>query len=310
MKTVHRQFGIFGNTAKPEIARVTHQLVSFLRKKKISFFVHDELAKWVNSIYSARFVSKADMSDKNFLPQKCEVIIVLGGDGTMLQAARLTGRYGKPILGVNVGKLGFLAEISTKDMDHCILDMLKGDYRVEERMVLEAQNLSDKKHFYGLNDIVIDKGTTSRVISIETHVDDDYLTTYTADGIILNTPTGSTGYSLSTGGPIVVPPTQVITINPIAPHTLTARPVIVPDSSVIRVIVHTDARHVRLTSDGQEDRLYTTPTEFIIKKAPYTVKLVKRTKGSFYDTLRKKLLWGRDPRVRGDHKYSILFEKR
>jgi NAD+ kinase len=187
-------------------------------------------------------------------------------------------------------------------MERCILELLDCNYLVEERTVLEAQTLSSKKPFYGLNDIVIDKGAFFRVISIETYVDNDYLNTYTADGIIFTTPTGSTGYSLSTGGPIVVPQARVITINPIAPHMLTARPVVVPDSCTIRVIVNTDSGKVHLTADGQDDRTYKTPTEFIIKRAPYTVKLIKRMKGSFYDTLRKKLLWGRDPRFRQAHK--------
>jgi NAD+ kinase len=302
MKTPFVTFGIFGNTAKPETAVVTMQLLALLRKNKVSYVIHDELGRWMNSLRGFPKIPKQSMRATAQMPHESDVIIALGGDGTMLRTARVIGRYGKPILGVNIGKLGFLAEISPHEVERTILELLDCDYIVEERAVLEAQSTSDKKCFYGLNDIVIDKGSFFRVISIETYVDNDYLNTYTADGIILTAPTGSTGYSLSTGGPIVAPQARVITINPIAPHMLTARPVVIPDSSTVRIIVQTDSRKVHLTADGQEDRLFKTPAEFIIKKAPYTVKLVKRMKSTFYDTLRKKLLWGKDPRVKQGHK--------
>ena len=292
------KFGIFGNIAKPAIAEATLLLLSLLRKKKVPFILHDELGKWLNALHASKSVPRGDMCKKENLAQHCEILIALGGDGTMLQAARIMGRQGKPILGVNIGKLGFLAEISTDHLEQSVNDILRGRFVVEERMVLESRSVSTNRHFYGLNDIVIDKGSSSRVISIETYVDEEYLTTYTADGIIVNTPTGSTAYSLATGGPIVVPRTKVITINPIAPHALTARPMIVPDASMIRMVVTADFQKVRLTADGQEEQLFKSPAEFVIKKAPYTIKLVKSLRGSFYDTLRKKLLWGRDLRVK------------
>ena len=228
------------------------------------------------------------------------MVISLGGDGTMLAAARIVGKHGTPILGVNLGKLGFLAEVSVDELQECLNDILKGNYFVEERMALEAKSSKDEKLYYALNEVVVDKGASSRVIDLETYVNNDYLVTYAADGIILNTPTGSTAYSLASGGPIVAPQAKVITINPIAPHTLTARPVIVPDDSVIRVVVSSSAKPVHITTDGQVEGFYDTPAEFTIRKAPYTVKLVKRKNRRFYDLLRTKLMWGRDVRL-GSH---------
>ncbi|TAK51489.1 MAG: hypothetical protein EPO24_15800, partial [Bacteroidetes bacterium] len=200
-------------------------------------------------------------------------------------------------LGVNLGKLGFLAEVSTDEIQQCIDDIIQGNYKIEERMVLEAKCLSDNSLFYALNEIVIDKGALPRVIELETSVNGDYMVTYSADGIILNTPTGSTAYSLASGGPIVSPQCNVITINPIAPHTLSARPVIVPDTSQIKVTVNADGKDAHITADGQLEKFFTTPAEFIIRMADYTIKLVKRKKRTYFDLLRTKLQWGRDIRM-------------
>ena len=163
-------------------------------------------------------------------------------------------------------------------------------------MALFARTSIDDKKYFALNEIVVDRGASPRLIVLETAVDGEYLVTYTADGIIITTPTGSTAYSLASGGPIVVPQSRVLMINPISPHTLTARPVIIPDERSITVTIHEGAKRVHITADGQVEGFYDSPVTFTIKRASHTVKLVKRKKRSYFDLLRTKLLWGRDLR--------------
>lgn len=290
-------FGLVGNTTKPELRNVSRTLIAFLREKKCSFVVHEELAGWLTSEGGSLKLQESEIVSETDLPRRSDVIVALGGDGTMLAAARLVGKHGIPILGINLGKLGFLAEVSVDEIHECLGDVLAGRYVVEDRMVLEARRVNDGEVFFCLNDIVIDKGMSARVIDLETYVNDDYLVTYKADGLILTTPTGSTAYSLASGGPIVTPKSAVITINPISPHTLTARPVIVPDDSLLKIVVSTAAKRVHLTVDGQIEKLYDAPAEFLVRRASHTVKLIKRTTRTYFDVLRTKLLWGKDLRV-------------
>lgn len=283
------RFGITGNTSKPATKSVATSLIEHLKKKSLSFVIHDELARWLG-------ISEAVCSE-NDLPESCDILIALGGDGTMLTAARIVGPHGTPILGVNLGKLGFLAEISVDELHESIDDIVSGNYVTEERMILQATSNKDHRLYTALNEVVVDKGASPRTLDLETYVNNDYLVTYAADGIIITTPTGSTAYSLAAGGPIVAPQANVITVNPIAPHMLTARPVVIPAESTIRVIVKTSSKQVHMTTDGQMEGFYDSPIEFNIHKAPYTVKLLKRGNRKFYDLLRTKLMWGKDVRV-------------
>jgi len=282
-------FGIIGNIDKPATKEVAANLLDYLKKKRAPFVVHESLAKLLG-------VSDSAVAEQD-LPGKCTMLIALGGDGTMLSTARIIGQRGIPILGVNLGKLGFLAEVSVEELQSCIDDILAGRFDVEDRLVLVATCDKNTKQYPALNEVVIDKGASTRVMEFETSVNDDFLVTYAADGIILNTPTGSTAYSLSTGGPIVAPQAKVITINPIAPHTLTARPVIVQDESIIRVKVSSALKPVHINTDGQVEDFFDAPVEFTIRKAPYTVKLVKRKHRKFFELLRTKLMWGKDVRT-------------
>lgn len=225
------------------------------------------------------------------------MIVALGGDGTMLSTARSVGGRELPILGINLGKLGFLAEVSVGDIEKCFGDIDAGRYLVEDRLVLEARVGDDGEHLTALNEIVIDRGASARVIEFETWVDDDYLVTYAADGMIITTPTGSTGYSLATGGPIVTPQCDVLTIIAISPHTLTARPVIVPSERVIRVSAGSGGQAVHFTADGQVEKFCSTPVECTVRRAPFRAKLVRWRKGSYFDLLRMKLMWGKDLRT-------------
>ncbi|MBI4809913.1 MAG: NAD(+)/NADH kinase, partial [Ignavibacteriales bacterium] len=182
------------------------------------------------------------------------------------------------------------------ELQECISDIIGGRYFIEERIILKTTSVNDKQVYLTLNDIVIDKGSSPRIIDLETSVNNDYLVTYTADGLIIATPTGSTAYSLSSGGPIVVPKSHVIVVNPISPHTLSARPVIVPDDSIIKIKVGVSVKPVHMIADGQIEKFYDAPIEFTIQKAPYMVKLVKRKKRNYFNLLRTKLMWGKDLR--------------
>lgn len=291
------KFGVIGNLSKPNIKTVASDLFSYLKEKKIPVSVHEELGKWYNAQgLSPEIKSEAIVSETE-LPKSCDILLSLGGDGTMLTAARIVGQTSVPILGVNLGKLGFLAEVSIEELRECIDDIILHKYHVEERMVLRAMAGKDPKSYFALNDVVIDKGSSSRIIDLEIYVNDEYLVTFTADGIIISTPTGSTAYSLASGGPIITPRSNVIEINPIAPHTLSARPVIIPDSSTVKVIVMESPKAVHMSSDGQIDNFYETPVEFTVTRAPYMIKLIKRKKRNYYDLLRMKLMWGKDVRT-------------
>jgi len=288
-------FGIAGNLEKKALLKVARHLAGRLRREGVDFVIERQLLKLLSKSpgMSAKKIHSCSEAD---LPRISDLIISLGGDGTILKMARVSGRYQTPILGVNLGKLGFLAEVSLDEIDQCVDELLDGKYMLEDRMMLEATSRGLGKSFVALNDIVVEKYGTSRVFDYETSVNDEYLATYTADGIIFSTPTGSTAYSLANGGPIVVPTSTVIAINPICPHTLTARPVIVPADSRIMVSVRVPSHKVHVTADGQLEKLFTSPVDVTIRKAPFAARLVKRLDTSYYDVLRKKLNWGSDLR--------------
>jgi len=283
-----------GNIRKPMLYSVAKELIGYLTKRKIEFVLSEELASVLTK--KNEIAGGVRIYPLKKLADHCDIIIALGGDGTMLTAARSVGNRSTPILGINLGKLGFLAEVPVSAIRETINSILKNNYSVEERMVIEAYSPQKKKRFYGMNDIVIDRGASKRVVALETYVNDKYLLTYSADGLIVTTPTGSTAYSLAAGGPIIVPESNVIMLNPIAAHTLTARPLVVPDTSTIRVVVKMGSP-VHITADGQIEAFYKTPAEIFIQKANYTIKLIKQKDHSFFELLRTKLLWGKDVRV-------------
>ncbi|MEK6756986.1 MAG: NAD(+)/NADH kinase [Bacteroidota bacterium] len=290
-------FGIAGNLQKEGLPRIFQTLVDRFEQEGVEYVVERALAQRVRKQTARKGPRKLKTVPESKLAKACDMLISLGGDGTILRMARIVAQSGTPILGINLGKLGFLAEVSLEDLDTCLAEILKGDYVVEERMMLQASISKSARSYIALNDIVVDKYGTSRVLDFETFVDGEYLATFTADGVILSTPTGSTAYALANGGPIVTPQNRSITISPICPHTLTARPVIVPDDSVIRIKVASAPHKVHLTADGQDEIILKPPTELKVKKAPFTARLVKRRNTSYYDLLRKKLNWGRDVRI-------------
>ena len=289
------RFGIAGNLRKQGVPKIAQRVIQRFEIEGVDYVVERTLADELRKRFRLK-LSGRTISDRN-LAGGSDILISLGGDGTILRLARQVAEKGTPILGVNLGKLGFLAEVSVDDLDDCLTEVLRGDYFVVERMMLQATTSKSTRSYFALNDIVVDKFGTSRVLDFETFVNNEYLATFTADGVILSTPTGSTAYALANGGPIVTPNNRSITISPICPHTLTARPVIVPDDSIIRIKVAASDHKVHVTADGQDEVLLRPPTEIKVRKAPHMARLVKRRNTSYYDTLRKKLNWGRDVRT-------------
>lgn len=291
--------GIVGNLAKPTTCKTACELIGILEERKIKFSVQSEIAAQMKT--ACNFDASRSALQASEIPSRSDIIISLGGDGTILRTAKMVGESGKPILGINLGKLGFLAELNFDEVRNSIDELFKGKFNLEERTALHAVFEKDGKAstIFALNDIVIDKAGSSRMIDLETYVDSEYLVTYRADGIVLSTPTGSTGYSLSTGGPIISPESRVIAISPISPHTLTARPVIVPDDSEIRIVVHSSSKQVMLTADGQTSHLLSQPAELKVSLAAHRIKLLRKRKNGFFNLLRTKLMWGADIRSNG-----------
>ncbi|MBI2429862.1 MAG: NAD(+)/NADH kinase [Ignavibacteriales bacterium] len=288
--------GVVGNSTKQSLPEAVDSLLKLGATFDLKFFLHDDLQKVLKKKLGGVVSKKQYLSAKE-LVRNCDLIVAFGGDGTILSAARMVGKAQTPILGINLGKLGFLAEVSIDELESFIHDILNRHHIVEERSVLKIHLEKEKAELVALNEVVIDKSSSSRVIHISVYVNDDYLVSYQGDGIIISTPTGSTGYALAAGGPIVAPTTDVLVIQPISPHSLSARTVIVPDSSTVRIVVGHLSDRARVTADGQFERGFTPPSNIYIQKADYSVKLVKRKDRSYYDVLRAKLFWGSDIRL-------------
>lgn len=288
------RIGIIGNVNKPETETGVRALGSILTQRGIPFFMHDALRTAFRNLEgSGEFIAEEAFREQ------VDVVIAFGGDGTMLATSRLLAGSGVPLLGVNLGKLGFLAEYSIDELDQIVDELVTGQCRIVERTLLHATfpDNPELEPLVGLNDIVIDKRDGALMLRLETNINGDYLGTYNADGLIIATPTGSTAYSLAVGGPVVAPSARVIVIAPIAPHMLTARPVVVTDQAVLEVRVrsHRHEDTVRVYADGQVHRNLPMGSRVRITCWEHMASLVKRTSSTYFDVLRAKLLWGIEP---------------
>lgn len=291
-------FGIIGNLSKRELPSVVQLLMETMNRSSASFRIDKAIVALLDSNGIA--LGGVHACEHSECIRGVDILIALGGDGTILSAARSVGTAGTPILGVNLGKLGFLAEFAPEELPSAITNVIAANYVVEERMVLEAQSPSlPGQTLFGVNDIVVDKSRSARVMDVETYINGSFAVTYRGDGLIISTPTGSTAYALSNGGPIVTPTADVIGITPIAPHTLSGRPLVIPDTDTIRVVAYATANEVLLSADGQEAGVLEPPLEIHIRKADHKLRLVKRIDRSYYEVLRGKLLWGKDVRHDG-----------
>ncbi len=254
-----------------------------------------KLKNWLNArgIESRIFQNLAELEHGELL-KDTDLLIVVGGDGTLLITTRRVAKYKIPVLGINLGRLGFLTELNVDDLDK-LEEMLTKPLCISKRMMLRAIVYRDGKKLTSadcLNDVVINKDVISRIVDLSVYLGTTYITTYNGDGVIVSTPTGSTAYALSAGGPIVYPMLDVFTLVPICPHTLTDRPLILPPSEKIRIRVVSEGKTAWLTLDGQEGTQLKYGDEIIIKRSPYNAYLVRTPYKNFFDILREKLNWG------------------
>ena len=286
------RIGIIAKRNKPEAVNITRNLVDWFRLKKIEVYIEEEMGNLLGPHASGPNLNPIQRED---FPTQVEMIIVLGGDGTILSVARLVGDHKVPILGVNLGGLGFLTEITLEELRRVLERVVQGDFVTDERVVLTAAVIRKGEkmaEFTVLNDAVINKGALARIIDIETTIDGEYLTTFKSDGLIFSTPTGSTAYNLSAGGPIVYPSLHCIIITPICPHTLTNRPIMVPDDVEIRAILKTKQQEVILTLDGQQGFPLEMEDVVEVRKAEGRILLIKSPHRHYFEVLREKLKWG------------------
>ena len=261
-------------------------LSSWLRKRNINTVFSRELARGIPGSQAVELME---------IPRHADVIVVLGGDGTLLSIARLVNSHDVPILGVNLGSLGFLTAITLDELYTVMADILENRFQVSERMMLAARVHRQGKtisSYAVLNDLVINKGALARIIELETTIDQGYLTTFKADGLIISTPTGSTGYSLSAGGPIVYPTLDSIIVSPICPHTLTNRPLLVPPAARIETVLASEGGDVSLTLDGQIGFALQQYDKISVTRAEHTIKLITSPTKTYFEVLRTKLKWG------------------
>ena len=282
-----KRIGIIAKGNKPEAVQVVKELVDWLKDRKVECFVEPAIAKTISH----------PSLDKQEMPGAVDMVVVLGGDGTLLAAARALQQKRVPILGVNLGGLGFLTEITLDELYPMLESILRGEYKTDERMLLEARVWRNEKaieEFTVLNDVVINKGALARIIELETSVDNAHLTTFRADGLIIATPTGSTGYSLSAGGPIVYPSLHSIVITPICPHNLTNRPIICTKEATVTVTLRSADQEVFLTLDGQVGFKMNLQDRVEVKKSEGFISLIKSPSRGYFEVLRQKLMWGAD----------------
>ncbi len=288
------RFAIFGNDHRNlELSRM-RELAGCLEERRAEVYVEQGFGKKLKQTL------KADLAVTGFfeaLDFGVDFVISMGGDGTFLQAVSKVGAKGTPIIGVNMGRLGFLANVNPSEIRDMIDDVYAGNYVIDERSVIqmELEGEGSVGNPYALNDVAILKRDNASMISIRTSIDGEYLVTYLADGLVVSTPTGSTAYSLSNGGPILVPQTHTISLTPVAPHSLNIRPIVVGDDVAIRLEVESRSHHYLAAVDGRSSKLRE-GTVVVIRKAPFRVRIVKRTDSLFFSTLRNKLMWGADTR--------------
>ncbi|MCI0329925.1 MAG: NAD(+)/NADH kinase [candidate division Zixibacteria bacterium] len=275
------KLGLLANTGRPGAEAAISEILNWAGKAGVEVVI---LSDGGAPTSGGNLVSEAE------LVRKSDTVVALGGDGTILRTARAVGGSQKPILGVNIGGLGFLAELSNQNVPAALEALKKGEYRLEERMVLQAE-LKGQKHF-ALNDVVVEKGEVRRLLRLTLSANGEYICSYASDGLIFATPTGSTAYSLSVGGPIINPKMNLIIAAPISPHSLVSRPLIFEPEDVLELSLSHPGKEAILTVDGQVSVKMNSAERLEVRRAPHTIHLIRFKESSFYQVLRTKLHWG------------------
>ena len=281
-----KKVGIIANIAKEKSSEYTASLREWMIGRGLEVYLEEGIAAKIGGLPGV---------ERRKLWSIVDLIVVFGGDGTILRTARLVRDRDVPIVGINLGVFGYLTEVNLDEMYSALEVILAGEFQVEKRMMLDVEISGGEETFLEgsvLNDVVINRGNLSRIIELETTVDDRYMTTFKADGLIISTPTGSTAYSLSAGGPIVFPELYSIIINPICPHTLTNRPIILPESAEIKVTLRTMEKGANVTLDGQVSFTVKSGDTVTIRKSRHITTLVSSPHRGYLEILRTKLGWG------------------
>ena len=287
--------GIIANISKDKALSVVSDLIKRLKENNFSYLLSNRIE--IKKEQLTEKVKQASFIDDDKLCKKSDIIISIGGDGTMLATAYHAQFYDKPVFGINLGKLGFLVDANVDQLESFISEIKHNRFTIEERMVVTGECIGHNvDKLYAINDIVVDKGGWPKMIDLTIKVDGEYVTTFAADGLIIATPTGSTGYSISVGGPIVSPKSDVITLSPVSPHSLSVRPLVLPSNQEITVIANSLHEEIHVNCDGQRVFSFPPPLEIRIRKSKRPLKLVHTSFTSYFETLRKKLLWGIDLR--------------
>ena len=289
-----KKFALFGNIYQAKKSAHVLRLLSILGKHQAEVYIHKDFYLYLTKDQKMDIQVAGVFEGDDF---EADMVLSMGGDGTFLKAASYVGKKNIPILGINTGRLGFLADISPEEMEETFEDIYRKNYKVEDRSVLQvfSENQFLKGYPCGLNEIAILKRDSSSMITIHTSINGAYLTTYQADGLVIATPTGSTAYSLSIGGPIIVPHSKTIAITPVAPHSLNVRPIVINDDCEITLDVESRSHNFLVAIDGRSETCRE-GTRLTIRKADYHIKIVKRPNHVFFHTLRNKMMWGADGR--------------
>lgn len=294
MEHPHR-FALFGNTYQEQKSAHIKRLLDILRSKNAEICICRDFHAFLKQHTSAN-LSGLEVFDGNDF--RADMVLSIGGDGTFLRAASRVGHKEIPILGINTGRLGFLADVSPAELEGAFDEICSGEYHSEARSVLHlsSQGQELRGYPYALNEIAILKRDSSSMITILARVNGEPLCSYRADGLVIATPTGSTGYALSVGGPILVPQSGTISLTAVAPHSLNVRPIVLRDDWTITLDVESRSHHFLIAVDGRSEDCHE-GTRLTIRRADYRVNIVKRCNHSFFNTLREKMMWGADSRL-------------
>jgi NAD+ kinase len=291
MKSRFSHIGLIGKTEDRQVTTSLHALIAYLEQRDVSILLDEALADILPG-------SPHTVVDRDTLAGSCDLAIVVGGDGTLLNAARSLAETGVAVLGVNLGRLGFLVDVSPDEMPAQLDKILAGDYSEDQRTLLHMTVTRDGRQLgesAALNDVVVHKKDIARMIELDTYIDRHFLNTNRSDGLIISTPTGSTAYALSGGGPILHPRLDAITLVPICPHTLSNRPIVLHDESIIEIVIHRGTLEATVSCDGQVNQSLEADDLITVRKHDHTLRLLHPPGHDYFAVLREKLRWSEQP---------------